>query len=81
MSIHLFNVTTTVSIALIDVQLLSRIIACKRYYPQRAVLLLFLLLVFAGEDMTDDSELIVTQYAVSDRYLLHPLVLLQEAVF
>lgn len=61
MWIHLSNVTAIVSIVLIDVQLLSRIIACKRSYPQRAMLLLFLLSVLAGEDMTDDSELIVTQ--------------------
>lgn len=61
MWIHLSNVTAIASIVLIDVQLLSRIIACKRSYPQRAMLLLFLLSVLAGEDMTDDSELIVTQ--------------------
>lgn len=53
--------TAIVSIVLIDVQLLSRITACKRPYPQRAMLLLFLLSVLVGEDMTADSELIVTQ--------------------
>ena len=61
MWIHLSNVTAVVSVVLIDMQLLYRIIACKRSYPQRAMLLLFLLSVLVGEDMTADSELIVTQ--------------------
>jgi len=59
--IHLSNATAIVSTVLTDVQLLSRIIVCKRSYPQRAMLLLLLLSVLVEEDMTDDSELIVTQ--------------------